>query len=115
MTKLLVISCAVALAALTSFAQKPYPRGPLVVLPVGDKNLAGEACWNDPNIIGVGLRTSWIATEHDPGIFKWDQFDQGIALAKANNKFVVLSVTAVRPPSWVTNVVTTWTNSLGKT
>jgi hypothetical protein len=115
MTKLLITSFIVALAALPAGAQKVFPHGTMVVLPVEDQNLAGEACWNDPNIIGVGLRTSWIATEHDPGIFKWDQFDQGIALAKANNKFVVLSITAVRPPSWVTNVVTTWTNSLGKT
>jgi hypothetical protein len=115
MTKLLAISCAVTLAALTSFAQKPYPRGTMVVLPVEDKNLAGEACWSDPNIIGVNLRAAWISTEHAQGTFKWSQFDQGIALAQANNKFVVLTISAVHPPPWVTTAVKTWTNSLGKT
>ena len=115
MLKLLITSCIVVLATLPAGAQKLFPRGTMEVLPVEDKNLAGEPCWTDPNIYGVELRTSWIATEHTQGIFKWGQFDQGIALAKANSKFVVLSITAVRPPSWVTSVVKTWTNSLGKT
>ena len=70
MTKLLITSFIVALAALPAGAQKLFPHGTMVVLPVEDQNLAGEACWNDPNIIGVGLRTTWVGTERDPGIFK---------------------------------------------
>ena len=99
----------------TARAYKPFPRGTMVVLPVDDKNLPGEACWSDPNIIGVVLRTPWIVAEHNQGSFNWKQFDQGIALAEAHNKFVVLSISAVHPAPWVTNVVKTWKNSLGKT
>jgi len=115
MKKPLTIFLSVALGVLTAAAQKPFPRGTMVVLPVQDTNLSGEACWRDPNIIGVNLRTTWRASESTEGNFKWDQFDQGISLAEANNKFVVLSITAVRPPPWVTSVVKTWTNSLSKT
>lgn len=95
--------------------EKPFPRGTMVVLPVDDKNLAGEVCWSDPNIIGVNLRTAWCSAERLQGTFNWNQFNQGITLAQANNKFVVLSISAVTPPSWVTSVVKTWTNSSGKT
>jgi hypothetical protein len=87
----------------------------VVVLQVGDKHLRTEPCWSDPNIIGVALRSSWAPIEENQGIFKWSEFDQGIALAQANNKFVVLTVSAVYPPQWVTAVVKTWKNSLGKT
>jgi hypothetical protein len=115
MRKPLTIFFAVAFGALTAGAQKPFPRGTMVVLPVDDPNLSGEACWSDPNIIGVALRTTWRGTEGTQGNFNWKQFDQGIALAQTNNKFVVLSISAVRPPPWVTSVVKTWTNSLHKT
>jgi hypothetical protein len=59
MRKPLTIFFAVAFGALTAGAQKPFPRGTMVVLPVDDPNLSGEACWSDPNIIGVALRTMW--------------------------------------------------------
>jgi hypothetical protein len=59
MRKSLTIFFAVAFGALTAGAQKPFPRGTMVVLPVDDPNLSGEACWSDPNIIGVALRTMW--------------------------------------------------------
>jgi hypothetical protein len=115
MKKSLAIFSVVILGALTAGAQKPFPRGTIVVLPVDDTNLAGEACWSDPHIIGVNLRTTWRSAEGTQGSFSWNQFDQGISLAQANNRFVVLSITAVRPPPWVTNVVKTWENSLQKT
>jgi hypothetical protein len=115
MKKPLAIFFAIALGTLTAGAQKPFPRGTMVVLPVEDNNLSGEACWSDPNILGVALRTTWSATEKSQGTFKWDQFDQGISLAQTNNKFVVLSITATTPPPWVTAVVKIWKNSLGKT
>jgi hypothetical protein len=115
MNRPLAILCALTLGGLTAGAQKSFPRGTMVVLPVDDTNLSGEACWSDPNIIGVALRTTWRATESIQGQFRWEQFDQGISLAQENNKFVVLSITAVRPPPWVTSVVKTWTNSFRKT
>jgi hypothetical protein len=115
MTKSLAVLLTLALGALIASAQKPFPRGTMVVLPVDDTNLSGEPCWSDPNIIGVALRTTWNSTEVTRGKFKWDQFDQGIALAQTNNKFVVLSISAVHPPPWVSSVVKTWTNSLHKT
>jgi hypothetical protein len=110
-TPLVIFSaiCGITFGALA--AQKPFPRGTMVVLPVDDTNLSGEACWSNPNIIGVCLRTAWTATEHYQGKFNWKQFDSGIALAQANNKFVVLSVTAIFPPPWVTAVVKVWKNS----
>jgi hypothetical protein len=115
MKKPLLIFCAICEFVFgAGAAQKPFPRGTMVVLPVDDKNLATEACWSDPNIIGVCLRTAWTAAEHYQGKFNWKQFDSGIALAQANNKFVVLSVSAVFPPSWVTAVVKTWKNSFGE-
>jgi hypothetical protein len=75
---------AITLAALTASAQKPFPRGTMVVLPVEDKNLAAEVCWSDKNIIGVLLRARWICVERHQGSFNWSYFDQGIALAQAN-------------------------------
>lgn len=114
MNKPLAILCAIILGGLTAGAQKPFPRGTMVVLPVNDSNLSGEACWSDPNIVGVALRTTWKGTEGTQGNFKWNQFDQGVALAQTNHKFVVLSVTAILTPTWVTSVVKTWTNSLKK-
>jgi hypothetical protein len=115
MKKSLAIFFTVALGALNAGAHKPFPRGTIVVLPVNDSNLSGEACWRDPNIIGVTLRTTWKASEATQGNFEWEQFDQGISLARANNKFVVLSITPIFSPQWVTSVVKTWTNSLLKT
>ena len=87
----------------------------MVVLPVDDKNLSTEPCWSDPNIIGVCLRTAWKVAEPSQGQFNWKQFDNGVAQAQAHNKFVVLSITTIFPPSWVTAVVKTWKNSLGET
>jgi len=115
MRKPLAIFFAIALGTLVAGAEKPFPRGTMVVLPVGDPDLSDEACWSDPNIVGVVLRTTWNDTEKTQGTFNWDFLDLGVLLAQNNKKFVVLSITAVRPPSWVTNVVKTWTNSLKKT
>jgi hypothetical protein len=115
MRKPLAIFFAIALGTLTAGAEKPFPRGTMVVLPVGDPDLSDEACWSDPNILGVVLRTTWNDTEKTQGTFNWDFLDLGVLLAQNNKKFVVLSITAVRPPSWVTNVVKTWMNSLHKT
>ena len=86
----------------------------MVVLPTDDPNIGSEVCWNDPNIIGVLLRTHWSTVEATRGTFDWSFFHQGLRLARANNKFIVLSISAVETPSWAAAVVPTWTNSIGQ-
>jgi hypothetical protein len=103
MRKALILFLAITLAAITANAQKPFPRGVMVVLPVDDPNLTTEACWSDPNIIGVLLRASWNKVQYKgQSDFNWSFFNTGISMAQQNNKFVVLSISAVTPPSWVT-------------
>jgi hypothetical protein len=109
----LALLCAATLATLSASAEKPFPRGTMVILPDDDPDIACEACWSDPNIVGVLLRTQWVKVEGDlRESFDWSYFEQGIQLAITNKKFVVLSISAVHAPSWVTNVVKTWENSI---
>jgi hypothetical protein len=110
----LAIFCAIALGTVSASAQKPFPRGVMVVFPDDDPNLSTgkveQAVWSDPNIIGVLLRTHWTTVEGaGRGTFDWSYFHEGLRLARSNNKFVVLSISAVDAPTWVTAVVQTWT------
>lgn len=83
------------------------------MLDEGGGILGTESYWTDPNIIGVLLRTHWTTVEGlNRGTFDWTYFHQGLRLARAHNKFVVLSISAVDAPSWVTATVPTWTNSI---
>ena len=60
MTKLLAIFVCRFVGCLNFLRSETLPARDHVVLPVEDQNLAGEACWSDPNIVGVNLRTAWM-------------------------------------------------------
>jgi hypothetical protein len=66
------------------------------------KNLAGEACWTNPNVAGVVLRTDWATTERAAGQYDWSFLDAGMALGQSHNKKIAISVDAgIYSPSWV--------------
>ena len=61
-----------------------------------------KACWSNPNIAGVVLRTTWGKIESAQNQYDWTYLDTGVALAQAHNKKVSISVRAgVDSPSWV--------------
>jgi hypothetical protein len=65
-------------------------------------NLAGEACWTNPNIAGVVLRTDWATTEPATGQYNWSFLDTGLALGQSNHKKIGISVDAgVSSPAWI--------------
>jgi hypothetical protein len=74
--------------------RKETPHGVFVVLPVDDAKLDKEAAWNDPNVVGVLLRTSWSATEPHEGQFDWSYLDHGLALCRQHHKLAQISVNA---------------------
>lgn len=66
------------------------------------KNLAAKACWSNPNIAGVVLRTTWGKIEPTQNQYDWSYLDTGVALAQANNKKISISVRAgVNSPTWI--------------
>lgn len=78
------------------------PYGIYVVHPVNDPNLATEAAWTDPNIVGVLIRTTWANVETSPGNLDWSYLDQGIALGQQYNKQIQLSIDfGQSSPDWV--------------
>lgn len=89
---------------------KPCPRGVYVVLPNDDPDLSSRACWSDPNIKGVLLRTRWSSVEPALGVFDWSYFDAGIALCRSHNKSAQLQISCgLLAPIWVyTNGAIIW-------
>jgi hypothetical protein len=114
MKKLLI--SALALSAIhAGFAQKATPLGSMVVLPVADPLISSEACWKDANVVGVLLRVNWWDVEHRNGTYDWSFFTNGIQLAAANNKWVVLTVNGSSPPHWIyLDGVPQWKSSAGR-
>jgi hypothetical protein len=103
--RLKLSACLLMLSLSTSgFAQlKPAPLGSMVLLPVEDPHIATEPCWNDPNVQGVLLRDRWElvqpAAADSP---HWDYFNNGVKVAQAKGKWVMLSVDCgLGGPSWV--------------
>jgi hypothetical protein len=114
-TKLLLSTLAVT-AIHGGFAQKPAPLGSMVALPANDQNISQEACWTDPNVLGVLLRVHWRAIERRDGGYNWTYFTTGIQLATTNNKWVVLSVDGSFPPNWLwADGVPQWKSTTGQT
>jgi hypothetical protein len=114
-TKLLLSTLAVT-AIHGGFARKPAPLGSMVALPANDQNISQEACWTDPNVLGVLLRVHWRAIEGRDGGYNWTYFATGIQLATTNNKWVVLSVDGSFPPNWLwADGVPQWKSTTGET
>lgn len=66
------------------------------------KNLPAQACWTNPNIAGVVLRTNWATVEPSQGQFNWSFLDTGVALAQSHGKKIIISVDAgTSSPSWI--------------
>jgi hypothetical protein len=112
MTKLLIISLAFVLidgtsAGLAATPNKQTASGIFALLSADTvkhpfKNLAGEACWTNPNVAGVVLRTDWATTEPVAGQYNWSFLDTGLALGQSNHKKIGISVVAgVSSPAWI--------------
>jgi hypothetical protein len=75
-------------------------------LPAGEKpgkpvNLTSKL-WQADYLTGVALRSVWSVVEKNKGEYNWSLFDQGLALARENNKKISLSVAAGGfAPDWV--------------
>jgi hypothetical protein len=83
-------------------ATKGPPRGTYVALKENDPDIDTEACWKNPNVFGVLLRTKWSAVESQRGTYDWSYFDHGLALAKQYGKLVQMSVSCgVYAPDWL--------------
>lgn len=64
--------------------------------------ISTDACWKNPNITGVCLRTDWGKVEPSKGVFNWKYFDEGLSAAAATHKLVALTVySGKRTPEWV--------------
>ncbi len=58
--------------------------------------------WKANNLTGVALRSTWSVIEKNKGEYNWSLFDQGLALARQNNKKISLSVAAGGfTPDWL--------------
>jgi len=58
--------------------------------------------WKANNLTGMALRSVWSVIEKNKGEYNWSLFDQGLALARQNNKKISLSVAAgAFTPDWV--------------
>jgi hypothetical protein len=112
MTKLLIISLAFVLidgtsAGLAATPNKQTASGIFALISADTvkhpfKNLAGEACWTNPNVAGVVLRTDWATTEPVAGQYNWSFLDTGLALGQSNHKKIGISVVAgVSSPAWI--------------
>jgi hypothetical protein len=113
-TKLLLTLVVTAIHS--GFAQKATPLGSMVALPTTDPNISTEACWTDPNVLGVLLRVHWREIEGRNGGYNWTYFATGLQLAKTNQKWVVLSVDGSFPPQWLwADGVPQWKSTTGKT
>lgn len=112
MYKRLLLSILTLSAVHGTFAQRATPLGSMVVLPVSDPNISGEACWSDPNVLGVLLRVHWADIETSDGGYDWSYFSTGIGLATTNHKWLVFSVDGSQAPQWLYNEgVPMWTSS----
>lgn len=103
------------LAAAAVSAAKQPPRGVYVVLRVNDPGLSGASCWTDANIKGVLLRTQWDKVEKVQGTYDWSYFDDGIAVAEAHGKKVMLSIACgTQAPAWIYALGAAKWNTTGK-
>jgi len=75
-------------------------------LPSGEKpdkpvDLTGRP-WKANDLTGVALRSTWSVIEKKKDEYNWSLFDQGLALARQNNKKISLSVAAGGfTPDWL--------------
>jgi hypothetical protein len=103
-------------------AQKPFPKGVMVVESVNDdSNYPNWKAWSDPNVKGILLRVNWSDVQPPlGGAISWTYFEDVLQYNKTNNlgKWFVLSVDGAQAPQFVyfgIPAVPKWTSSTGGT